>query len=81
MTPVPIQGQTRTIISPTNFSEPCGDLPIADVMDGQLNIMYSAWKPTEQEITALLLGGCVILGVVGISHPVVQMHVGDTQEN
>lgn len=81
MTPVPIQDHTRTFVSPTNFNEPCGDLQIADVMDGELNIMYSAWKPTEDEIKALICGGCVILGVVGNAHPIVRMHVGDPPES
>lgn len=81
MNPVPIQGCTRTFVAPTNFNEPCSDLEIVDVLDGELPIMLSAWKPSEEEeITSLLLGACVILGVVGNVHPVVQVYVGGESE-
>lgn len=84
MTPKTFSSPSRVFVAPTNWDADqrgeCADLHILDIRDGELNIMYSAWKPTKEEITDLLLGAPIWLGIVGTSHPVVSISVGDPEE-
>lgn len=55
----------------------CGVLPVLDSVDEQsgFNFMYSVWRPEPAELAALMQGGAVRLGIMGQSHPVVNMAV------
>jgi len=72
---------SRHIGAPADWDQdrdgPCGALPVVDAFDkasGML-VMYSVWRPSPEEIAALLNGGAIRLGVVGFAHPVVNMAV------
>ncbi len=70
---------------PENWDEAAqgavGALPIAVVdLGGGLPCFYSLWKPDAAEMLALLGGGAVRLGIVGMAqHPVVNMTVLDPE--
>lgn len=55
----------------------CGVLPVLDAVDEQsgFNFMYSVWRPTAEELAALQAGGALRLGIMGSSHPVINMAV------
>lgn len=57
----------------------CGVLPVADAIDEQsgFNFMYSVWRPTPEELAALQAGGALRLGIMGNSHPVINLGVID----
>ena len=42
-----------------------------------MNIMYSVYKPTAEDLAALQAGGVIRLGIMGKSHPVFQLGVLD----
>lgn len=55
----------------------CGSIYVTDAVDmlsGQ-NFMYSVYKPTPDDIAALLNGGAIRLGIMGHSHPVFNLAV------
>lgn len=57
---------------------PCGALPVVAAYDGCLPVFYSLWRPNATEMLALLGGGAIRLGIVGMSqHPVVNVAVVD----
>lgn len=60
-----------------NLDGACGVLPVLDAVDEQsgFNFMYSVWRPTAEELAALQGGGAIRLGIVGHSHPVINMAV------
>ena len=74
-----IRGETRRPGAPEDWDEnldgPVVGLPIRDEVDLQSghNVMYSLWYPTPEELAILNSGGGVRLGVMGYSHPVVNM--------
>ena len=84
MTPTELANRTRRFVSPTNWDAytrgECADLDIIDVKDGDLPMMLSAWKPTMEEISQLLLGAPIWLHIVGTVHPVVGLSVGDPED-
>lgn len=45
-----------------------------DTLSG-MNMMYSVYKPTPEDMAALAAGGCIRLGIMGNSHPVFQLGV------
>lgn len=55
----------------------CGDLAVVDHIDLQSgqNFMFSFYRPTEEEIAAFLNGGVLRLGIMGSTHPVINMAV------
>lgn len=55
----------------------CGSIFVTDSVEVQsgMNIMYSVYKPTDEEIEALRNGGLIRLGIMGKSHPVFQLGV------
>ena len=55
--------------------EECARLFVRKETRGNLPVMLSAWKPSASELEALILGGSLILGVIGNSHPPVLMYV------
>lgn len=59
----------------------CGVLPVTDAIDEQsgFNFMYSVWRPTAEELAALQNGGALRLGIMGTTHPVVNMAVLDPE--
>lgn len=69
---------TRRMTSPTGMEDECGTLEIEDHHDPIWgNQMRSAWMPTDEERAAIATGAPVILSIVGHSHPVVGMSVGE----
>lgn len=78
-----IQRHTRVLGAPPGWDPsvdkngPCMGLPIRDTVLSQTCFMLSAHEPTPEELKALLEGAPLILGVQGINHPVVFLHVGD----
>ena len=78
MNPIPIIGCTRRMVSPTGMEDECGTLEIEDHHDPIWgNQMRSAWMPTDEEREAIASGAPVILSIVGRSHPVVAVYVGE----
>lgn len=55
----------------------CGVLYVVDHIDIQsgANFMYSFYKPTVEDIEAFKNGGVLRLGIIGRSHPVINMVV------
>jgi len=55
----------------------CGVLYVVDHVDLQSgqNFQYSFYKPTEADIDALRRGGALRLGIMGTSHPVINLGV------
>lgn len=84
MIPGRIQNATRTLNAPRDWdgvSElPVGALPILDYVAQDVPAMASAWLPTPEELTALAAGAPVILSIVGRSHPIVGVGVGEPPE-
>jgi hypothetical protein len=74
-----ITGATRYLAPPdgwdTEKNGGCSSLAIADIQQGDNNVMVSAWKPTPAEIAALLRGESVYLYVWGTNHPPVYVGV------
>jgi len=64
--------------SPSGMEDECGTLEISEVHDPIWgNQMRSAWMPTDEERAAIASGAPVILSIVGTSHPVVAVFVGE----
>jgi hypothetical protein len=81
MTPKTLSDRTRRFTSPTDWERgECGSLDIIDMEHAGLPIMYSAWEPTMEELSILLQGGTLWLGVFGTTHPVVTMLVSEPVE-
>ena len=55
----------------------CVNLFVADAVDhlSGFPIMFSVYRPTPDDLIALNQGGAIRLGVVGVTHPVVQLAV------
>jgi hypothetical protein len=55
----------------------CGTIYVIDAVDtlSGMNIMYSLYKPTPEDLVALNAGGCIRLGIMGRTHPVFQLGV------
>lgn len=83
MNPARIEHATRVMNPPPDWEEHaetqhCASLAIRDVIDQDgLPFMVSAWEPTPAELAALNRGETVKLWIVGSSHPVVAITVGD----
>lgn len=54
-----------------------GTIFVVDAIDtlSGMNIMYSVYQPTAEDLAALNAGGAVRLGIMGKSHPVFQLCV------
>jgi len=72
---------TRSIGKPADWINEldgnCGTIHVVDHFDEHLghNIMYSVYKPTPEDIAAIVAGGGIRLGIHGTSHPVFQLGV------
>lgn len=79
MIPARIANATRTLGQPVDWDAetPVGTLWIRDEMVEGVNFMRSAWTPTPAELDRLRTGATVILSIAGVSHPVVNMEVGE----
>lgn len=81
MIPWSIRDKTREFGKPADWDEtldgPCGSIKIRDEIDVQtgMNVMYSLWKPTPEELEVLKGGGLIMLGIMGTVHPVIQIEV------
>lgn len=70
---VKIEGATRVLGAPADWDESqgiCMGLPIVDHPEGW---MISEWRPTHEEMRALIEGGSIRLWVQGSSHPAVSI--------
>lgn len=56
---------------------PCYPIYVTATVDVQTGhtVLYSVYKPTDEEIEELKAGGVIRLGVVGKTHPVFQLGV------
>lgn len=74
-----IEGFTRDLGRPLDWDEetqgPCASLPIKDIIVGGNNFMESIHEFTPDEITAILNGAKLHLGVSGKTHPVIFTYV------
>ncbi len=61
----------------TELDGNCGTIHVLDHFDEHLaqNIMYSVYKPTAEDIAAIVAGGGIRLGIHGTAHPVFQLGV------
>lgn len=61
----------------TELDGEVGTIFVANAVDtlSGMNVMYSVYKPSADEIAALLNGGAIRLGIMGRSHPVFQLAV------
>jgi hypothetical protein len=55
----------------------CGVLFVVDAVDVQSgqNFQYSFYKPTVEDLEALLQGGVLRLGIMGTTHPVLNLGI------
>ena len=55
----------------------CGTIHVVPFFDERLgyNIQYSVYKPTPEDIAAIVAGGGIRLGIHGDGHPVFQLCV------
>jgi len=68
-----IDGATRVLGAPADWDNTQGEcvgLPIVDHPEGW---MISQWRPTHEELRALIEGGSIRLWVQGTVHPVVSI--------
>jgi hypothetical protein len=72
---------TRVLGAPLDWDEAmqghCGGLAVCDHLTKAGLVMESAWLPTQEELTRLVAGAPVILGVMGLGHPPVYLAVGE----
>jgi hypothetical protein len=72
---------SRPIVAPkdwlSDLDGECGEIYVTDATDilTGMNVMYSVYKLTEEEIQALRDGGVLRLGILGTSHPVFNLGV------
>jgi hypothetical protein len=59
------------------FISHCGGLAVCDHLTKAGLVMESAWLPTQEELSRLVAGAPVILGVMGLGHPPVYLAVGE----
>lgn len=64
MTPIKHPNCNETLLAPIG-SENCEDLPIQRTEDS----VWSFWKPSGEELAAIIVGGEIALRVVGATHP------------
>jgi hypothetical protein len=62
-------------VSDANDPRYCGCLPITDVMQDDLHLMASFWKPDAQDLAALNAGKAIVLMIYGQVHPVVALGI------
>lgn len=78
---LPFKASTRRMAPPAGWDQeldgPCGTLCILDAVDVQSgqNFQYSLWRPSPEELELLREGGAIQLGIMGTSHPVINMGV------
>lgn len=81
MNPLSFEARDRSPGRPEGWDDELdGECVALDIMDhtdllSGANIMYSLWRPTPEELGALLAGGAVRLGIFGVQHPVVNLAV------
>lgn len=83
MNPRRIDGATMVLGAPADWHDThdgrCMGLPVR-VIDCQNSLyLVSAWEPTPAELEALNRGETVKLWIMGTSHPVVSLSVGDIE--
>jgi hypothetical protein len=75
-----IENHTRVLGAPVDWDETkdgkCKALVIRDQDFNGHNEMVSAWFPTPEEMTRLIEGAPLYLGILGRSHPPVMLTVG-----
>lgn len=82
MTPINFKSANMFPGAPENWDPashgPCAVLPVQAAQEGGLPGMYSLWRPSADEVIALMGGGAIRLGIVGTAqHPVVNLGVVD----
>lgn len=72
---VPADKATHNFKSPENWNEetdgPCFDLAIRPGVHGErkLHTWTSAWRPSQEDIAKLLLGGVIEVTLIGMQPP------------
>jgi hypothetical protein len=77
MNPIKVLASTGVYGAPPGFEHEIGGLPFWREHDpnGRMSTVYSAWKPSADEIKCLQLGGTVILGIHGME-PIPPVSIG-----
>ncbi len=75
-----IHGATRVLGEAQGYQAlPVADQQVVDPTTGnEVNVMHTAWHPTEDECLSLLRGAPIVLSVYGINMPPVLLTVGAT---
>ena len=68
-----IEGHTRLLATEQRQYKP---LYIRDQTEGGVNYMTSQWRPSAEDLAALMLGAPILLSVGGTLHPPVLVHLG-----
>jgi hypothetical protein len=85
MKAVEFQGQSVVLNPPKGWDNggdtaQCGALPIQLQDQDGMPVMRSAWRPSQEEILALLEGAHICVGIVGTAHPPIQVYVEKVEE-
>ena len=77
MKPIEFEGANKAYISPKNWDDEahgkCGDLYTFEGETNGLNVILSAWQPTEEDIARIVAGSPIYLQVVGTVMPPVAL--------
>lgn len=79
-----IAGATRVLNAPEGWDNKkvfCGSLPIKDGKMANQKTMTSAWFPTPEEIQNMADGAPIYLVIIGETHPVVALGVGEPPDH
>lgn len=76
---IKIDGATRTLGESQGYiGLPLRDTLVNCTVGGEgTPAMQSAWRPSADEVAALLRGGVIVLTVLGTSHPPVMLEAAD----
>lgn len=80
MKPVELQNPDVVLLPPPDMPE-CGTLMAIKFDEDGTRGFVSFWRPSPDELSALVKGGCVSLAIVGTGHPPVAVGVKDVQGN
>lgn len=82
MQPGKIDGATRSLGAPPDWDAhahgECAALWIRDAVLNDVNVLQSAWTPSDEERRAIAAGAPIIFTVWSPSHPPVSIDVGPT---
>jgi hypothetical protein len=78
----PIKGATRVLGEHQGyFSLPVRDEVVNCTVNGVSPSMVTEWKPTPEELAAILAGAPIQVRISGTQHPPIMLGVGDVPES